>query len=28
VLEVIFFGYQNQRAVVTFDHLIEDTGAA
>jgi TRAP-type C4-dicarboxylate transport system permease small subunit len=28
VLEVMFFGYQNQRAVVTFDHLIEDTGAA
>jgi TRAP-type C4-dicarboxylate transport system permease small subunit len=28
VLEVIFFGNQNQRAVITFDHLIEDTGAA
>ena len=28
VLEVIFFGHQNQRAVITFDHLIEDTGAA
>jgi TRAP-type C4-dicarboxylate transport system permease small subunit len=24
VLEVIFFGNQNQRAVVTFDHLVED----
>jgi TRAP-type C4-dicarboxylate transport system permease small subunit len=28
VLEVIFFGSQQQRAVVTFDHIIEDTGAA
>jgi TRAP-type C4-dicarboxylate transport system permease small subunit len=28
VLEVIFFGNQNQRAVVTFDHIIEDSGAA
>jgi TRAP-type C4-dicarboxylate transport system permease small subunit len=28
VLEVIFFGNQNQRAVITFDHIIEDTGAA
>ena len=28
VLEVMCFGNQNQRAVVTFDHLIEDTGAA
>lgn len=28
VLEVIFFGNQNQRAVVTFDHLIEDSKAA
>jgi TRAP-type C4-dicarboxylate transport system permease small subunit len=27
VLEVIFFGNQNQRAVVTFDHLIEEVEA-
>ena len=28
VLEVIFFGSQHKRAIVTFDHLIEDVGAA
>jgi len=28
VLEVMFFGSQRQRPIVTFDHLIEDTGAA
>ena len=28
VLEVMFFGSQHQRAIITFDHLIEDTGAA
>jgi TRAP-type C4-dicarboxylate transport system permease small subunit len=27
VLEVIFFGSQKERAIVTFDHLIEDVEA-
>jgi TRAP-type C4-dicarboxylate transport system permease small subunit len=28
VVEVMLFGSQNQRPIVTFDHLIEDKGAA
>jgi TRAP-type C4-dicarboxylate transport system permease small subunit len=27
VLEVMFFGSQHQRAIITFDHLIEEAGA-